>query len=334
MAKVVSSQIEDATNSISKIQDNSLFFKKFSILEKHSLISLIGNTPLIPIQTDHFNINSEVKIFAKAEWLNPGGSVKDRPAWFMVRNAIRSGEIFDEYGQLKYLVDASSGNTAIGYGLVSSILGLKLKLFMPKNASIERIKTLKAYGVELVLTDPSEGIDGAINAVRTYSKNYPDCLYLDQYNNDWNWKAHYYTTGKEIIKQTFNKVTHFISTLGTSGTFMGVGKRLREELSNKVKLIAIQPDSPFHGIEGLKHMESSITPGIYDKNFPDQIQLCSTKEAEKYARILSKQGIFVGTSSGASMAVSLKIAEEIESGIIVTIFPDRGERYLSTHLWD
>jgi cysteine synthase B len=265
--------------------------------------------------------------------MNPGGSIKDRAAWFIIRDAFFSGKIFKEDGSFRTIIDASSGNTAIGYALISSVLGINLKLFMPKNASSERIKILKAYGADLVLTDPLEGIDGAIEEAREYIKACPDNLYLDQYNNEWNWKAHYYGTGKEILKQTNKKINYFVSCLGTTGSFMGTGRRLRKELGENIKLIAVQPDSAFHGIEGVKDIKSSLVPGIYDASFPDKILHVSTADAEKYSKVLAKNGLFVGTSSGAALAACFRVKEDIKDGNIVTIFPDRGDRYFSSNFW-
>jgi cysteine synthase B len=322
------------------IQNNTLdntyaanFIKKIKNLSKNSLLSGIGNTPLIPIELKLEELSPNIKIYAKAEWLNPGGSIKDRAAWFIIRDAILSGNIFNNDGSFRTLVDASSGNTAIGYALVASILDIKLKLFIPKNASVERIKTLKAYGVETILTDPLEGIDGAIEEVRDYVNENSECFYLDQYNNEWNWKAHYYGTGKEVLKQINNKIDYFVCCLGTTGSFMGTGRRLKKELGEKVNLVAVQPDSPFHGIEGVKHMPSSLVPGFYDESFPDSNLEISTSQAEKCTRILAKKGLFVGTSSGAALAASINVARDLTQGTIVTIFPDRGDRYLSTNLW-
>jgi cysteine synthase B len=309
------------------------FIKKFKKLSKNSILSNIGNTPLIPIDLKLKEFSRNIKIFAKAEWLNPGGSIKDRAAWFIIRDAILSGNIFNNDGSFRTLVDASSGNTAIGYALVASILDINLKLFIPKNASIERIKTLEAYGVEIMLTDPLEGMDGAIEEVRDYIKENSEVFYLDQYNNEWNWKAHYYGTGKEILNQIDGKIDYFVSCLGTTGSFMGTGRRLRKELGKKVQLVSVQPDSPFHGIEGVKHMPTSLVPGFYDESFPDLKQEISTSQAERYTRILAKNGLFVGTSSGAALAACINVARDLKQGIIVTLFPDRGDRYLSTNLW-
>ncbi len=299
--------------------------------ESMSLISCLGRTPLLPIRRIWPSLQSPVKIYYKAEFLNPGGSVKDRAAWMMIKNALLSGELTEN----KTIIDATSGNTGIGYALIAAILGLKVKLFIPKNASKERIQLLRSYGVQLVLTDPLEGIDGAIQeARRLYSRNPEKYFYPDQYNNDNNWKAHYLTTGPEIWEQSGGQVTHFVSGLGTSGTFMGVGRFLKEKNPN-VTLVAVQPDHPFHGIEGLKHMASALIPGIYDESLADIQLTASTQEAQKHATLLAREeGVLVGLSSGAALAATLKIARSLDEGFIVTIFPDRGDRYLSEQFWE
>lgn len=301
-------------------------------LSQNTLLANIGNTPLIRLGFLKEKIPLDVDILAKIEWMNPGGSVKDRPAWNIIKSALLSGELFIGSDSFRTMVDASSGNTAIGYALVASTLGLKLKLFIPQNASKERIQILKAYGVEIVLTDPLEGIDGSIEAVRKYVETHPDVYYLDQYNNDANWKAHYYGTANEVLNQTRNSLTHFVCCLGTTGTFMGIGQRIKEILPNS-NIVAVQPDSPFHGIEGVKHLASSIVPGIYDKNLPDQTLFVSSQEAQDGTKLLAQNGLFGGTSSGAALAACLKIAETLDYGTIVTIFPDKGDRYISTNTW-
>ena len=287
------------------------------------IVQRIGDTPLIPLDSP----NPDVSLFAKAEWMNPGGSVKDRAARSIILEALNSNEL-----QGKELLDASSGNTAIAYAMISSAMKIPLTICIPENASRERIQMLRAYGANLVLTDRMEGTDGAIEVARelaTDSKYY----YADQYNNDANWLAHYRTTGVEIIDQTAGQITHFVSGLGTSGTFMGTSRRLKEEIPD-VKVISFQPDSPFHGIEGLKHMETAITPGIYDQNLADRNIVVNTKRAiESTVELTRTQGLFVGVSSGAAYTAAIELAHELESGVIVTIFPDRGERYLSERFW-
>ncbi len=309
--------------------DNEILFEKMNNLQLRQselgIVQQIGNTPLIRIRRLTPK-NRKVEIYAKAEWLNPGGSVKDRPAWFMIQHAIATGELRPG----KIILDATSGNTGIGYAMIGAALGYKVKLCLPQNASPERIRLLRAYGADLCLTDPLEGTDGAIEVARKLVEEEPErYYYIDQYNNPWNWKAHYYTTGNEIWQQTNGKVTHFVAGLGTTGTFCGVVRRLKE-YNPVVRAIAVQPDSPFHGIEGLKHLETAIVPGIYDETLVDEHISVSTEEARQMMRQLAKvEGLFVGTSSGAALAAALKIADKIDEGVIVTIFPDRGDRYLS-----
>jgi cysteine synthase B len=294
------------------------------------ILGQIGNTPLIDLSR-FFSRNKNVQILAKAEWFNPGGSVKDRAAYFMLTQAIQHEELTNG----KIILDASSGNTGIGYALVGAALGYKVMICIPKNASPERLKLLKAYGAELVLTDPLEGIDEAILTARKMKADDPDLFYYpDQYSNDGNWKAHYYTTGKEIWNQTRGQVTHFVAGLGTSGTFTGVTRFLKS-MNPTVHTVALQPDSPFHGLEGLKHMETSLVPKIYDPELADEMLFISTEESHKLTQELArKEGILVGLSSGAALVGALELSERIEEGIIVAVFPDRGERYLSDNVWE
>src|SRR6266508_4661670 len=294
-----------------------------------SLLDLIGNTPLIKLT--NLVGNPRVEIYGKAEWANPGGSVKDRPALNMILEGERSGALTHD----KTIIDSTSGNTGIAYAMIAAARGYRVKLCLPKNASEERKRILDAYGVELVLTDPLAGSDGAILAVREIVAADPDkYFYPDQYNNPANWRAHYETTGVEIFEQTGGRVTHFVAGLGTSGTFVGTGRRLRE-LKPEVKLVSMQPDSPFHGLEGLKHMETAIVPGIYDATIADAAYEISTESAHDYTRRLGKEeGLLVGISSGAALACALKVARTIETGVIVTVFPDGGDKYLSERFWD
>ncbi len=289
---------------------------------------LVGNTPLLKMR----NLTVEGKeIYAKAEWLNPGGSVKDRPALNIILEGERSGRLTRD----KTILDATSGNTGIAYAWLGAARGYRVKLALPQNASEERKRILKAYGVDLVLTSPLEGSDGAIReARRLYAENPELYFYADQYNNDANWRAHYETTAPEIWNQTAGRITHFVAGLGTSGTFVGTSRRLKE-LNPQIQCIAFQPDSPFHGLEGLKHMETAIVPGIYDTTIADENIEASTEEAHKYARLLGKQeGLLVGVSSAAAMACAMKVAEKIERGVVVTIFPDSADKYLSESFWD
>ncbi len=296
---------------------------------KSNIMEQIGNTPLLALSRI-VPTNSQVEIFAKAEWFNPGGSVKDRAACFMIARAIKEGKLTKD----KIIIDATSGNTGIGYSLIAAFLGYKITLCIPANASIERIRLLKAYGANLILTDPLEGMDEAILTAKSMNKENPGLyFYPDQYNNDANWLAHYYTTGKEIWEQTKGNVTHFISGIGTGGTFTGVSRRLKHE-KPEVSSVSVQPDSPFHGLEGLKHLDSSIIPGIYDPSLVDLNFSITTDEAQTMTKRLAREeGVLVGLSSGAVLAASLKLADQIEKGVIVTVFPDRGERYLSDNFW-
>ena len=294
-----------------------------------SLLDLIGNTPLIKLA--NLVENPRAEIYGKAEWANPGGSVKDRPALNMILEGERTGALTPD----KTIIDSTSGNTGIAYAMIAAARGYRVKLCLPKNASEERKRILEAYGAELVLTDPLAGSDGAILVVREIVAADPDkYFYPDQYNNSANWRAHYETTGVEIFEQTGGRITHFIAGLGTSGTFIGTGRRLRE-LKPEVKLISMQPDSPFHGLEGLKHMETAIVPGIYDPALADEKVEVSTEEAHAMVKLLARrEGWFVGISSGANVAAAIKVAERIDAGVIVTILSDDASRYLSEKFWE
>jgi cysteine synthase B len=295
-----------------------------------SMIDLIGGTPLVRLRTFGADLPG-IELFAKAEFQNPGGSVKDRAAASILREAERTGRLRDGVT----ILDATSGNTGIAYAMISAAYGYRLKLCMPANVTPERTRTLKAYGAELVLTDPMEGTDGAIReARRLFAADPQRYFYADQYNNDANWRAHYETTGPEIIEQTEGRITHFVAGLGTSGTFMGVGRRLRE-FNPDVQLISVQPDSPMHGVEGLKHMETAIRPGIYDDTLADEDVRITTERAYAFTRRLaSEEGMLVGVSSGAALAAALDLAERVPKGVIVMVFPDSGTRYLTERFWD
>ncbi|MFW9854953.1 MAG: PLP-dependent cysteine synthase family protein [Candidatus Thorarchaeota archaeon] len=299
-------------------------------IKNHGILAQIGNTPLIEL-TQFFSWKKQVKIFAKAEWLNPGGSVKDRAALLMVTQAIQDGNLTKG----KIILDASSGNTGIGYALVGAALGYEVMICIPRNASPERLRLLKVYGAKLVLTDPLEGIDEAIMTARKMKADNPDLYYYpDQYSNDANWMAHYHTTGKEIWEQTRGRVTHFVAGLGTTGTFTGTSRFLKSR-DPGIQTIALQPDSPFHGLEGLKYMETSLIPAIYDSRLVDEMLFISSELSQGLTQELArKEGLVVGPSSGAALAGVLQIAERIEKGVIVTVFPDRGERYLSDRFWE
>src|SRR5215813_11608292 len=276
---------------------------------------LVGNTPLLKLRNLTRHLQA-VKIYAKAEWFNPGGSVKDRPA-------------------LNMILDATSGNTGIAYAWIGASKGYKVRLALPQNASEERKRILRTYGADLVLTSPLEGSDGAIReARRLYAENPDEYFYPDQYNNPANWKAHYESTALEIWEQTGGGVTHFVAGLGTSGTFVGVGRRLKE-LNPEIRIISFQPDSPFHGLEGLKHMPTSIVPGIYDPELADENLEIGTEAAHDCARRLGREeGLLVGVSAGAALAAALEVAGSTDSGVVVTVFPDGGDKYLSEKFWD
>lgn len=299
------------------------------------LEALIGGTPLLSFRRLTAHLPASVRVVAKAEWMNPGGSVKDRAAANIIHEAERAGLLSPG----KTILDSTSGNTGIAYAMLGAAKGYKVKLFVPANASPERIAILRAYGAELVLTDPLEGSDGAIRAVRALIAEQPDAyFYADQYNNPANWRAHYQTTGVEIWEQTDGAVTHFVAGLGTTGTLMGTGRRLKD-YNPDVQIVALQPDSPFHGLEGLKHMPTAIKPGIYDAFFPDRQLGISTEDTYSMARRLAREeGYLVGISAAAAMVGSLQIAAELadagEPGVIVTLFPDNAYKYLSDHrLW-
>ena len=297
------------------------------------LIDLIGNTPLIALDHVRGDLPDNIEIYIKAEWFNPGGSVKDRAAKGIVTDAF-ARDLLAEGGTL---LDASSGNTGIAYAMLAAAMGFRLVLCLPENANEERKRTLRAYGAELVLTDPQEGSDGAINEAKRQAASHPNYYYADQYSNDANWRAHFTSTGPEVVDQTSGRLTHFISGLGTSGTCMGVGKYLRDALPTAT-VISFQPDSPFHGLEGMKHMDSAIVPPIYDANVPHEDRDCRTEHAyEMVRRVGREEGMLVGISGGAAINLAIEVgreqAELDKSAVIVALVPDGGERYLSDHFW-
>lgn len=298
---------------------------------EEGLPALIGNTPLLPLVSLSKELYPEVKVYAKAEWFNPSGSVKDRPAWGIIQKALHEGWILPGV----HLLDSTSGNMGIAYATLGSALGIPITLALPSNASRERIQILQAFGAELVLTDPLEGSDGAIRKAQELVEEHPNrYYYANQYDNPANWQSHYQTTGPEILSQTDGEITHFVVGLGTSGTMTGVTKYLRER-APEVEIIAVQPDSPFNGLEGLKHMPTAIQPGIYDPHLPDRTIGVTTEKAYEMVRCLaSEEGYFVGVSAGAAAAAALQVAREINHGTVVTIFPDAGFKYLSDEeLW-
>ncbi len=295
-----------------------------------TLLDLVGNTPLLRLRRFE-RADGRVRLYAKAEWKNPGGSVKDRAAASMIIDGEQRGLL----GPGKIILDATSGNTGIAYAMMGAARGYGVKLCMPSNVTPERKRILRAYGAELVLTDPMDGSDGAIREVRRIFAADPEPYYYpDQYSNPANWRAHYETTGPELLAQTDGTITHFIAGLGTSGTFMGAGRFFREHAPG-VRLISVQPETALHGLEGLKHMESAIVPSIYDPGLADEDQRASTEDAYTLTRRLAtEEGLLVGISCGAALAVGLRTAATIEDGVIVMIFPDGGEKYLSERFWE
>lgn len=292
---------------------------------------MVGNTPLIPLRRVAAGISPRVQVLAKAEWFNPGGSIKDRPALNILRAALADGSL----GNGKRLLDSTSGNMGIAYATFGAVLGIPVTLALPANASSERISILRALDAELILTDPLEGTDGALQVARRLAVEQPELyFYANQYDNPANWQAHYFSTGPEIIQQTNGRLTHFVAGLGTSGTLTGVGRYLRQYHAD-IQLVAVQPDSPLHGLEGLKHMPTAIKPGIFDDQFPDRTLTISTEDAYEMVRRLARQeGLFVGISAGAAAAAAIRVARELDDGAVVTVFPDAGYKYLSDkELW-
>ncbi len=293
------------------------------------IFSRIGDTPLVRLR--RIGLGRKVKIYAKLEWFNPGGSIKDRAAAEMIRDGERRGLLTPD----KTLIDATSGNTGIAYAMIGAALGYRVKLALPKNASPERKKILRSYGAELILTDPLKGSDGAIEAIRDlYAQDPERYFYPDQYNNPSNWLAHYRTTASEIHRELGGRATHFVAGLGTSGTFVGTSRRLKELIPG-IRCVSFIPDSPMHGLEGLKHMPTALVPGIYDPGLADENLEVGTEEAQKMTlRLAREEGLLVGVSSGAAMAASLRLARNLEEGVIVTVFPDGGFKYLSEDFWE
>jgi cysteine synthase B len=304
-----------------------------------TLLDRIGNTPLVRLERLSAHL-SGVKIYGKAEWMNPGGSVKDRAASNIVKSAMAAGTLGPGSAGKgsKALLDATSGNTGIAYAMLGAALSFPVQLCMPSNVSVERKRILSAYGAEVTFTDPADGSDGAIRMARQVAAEHPEkFFYADQYGNDNNWRAHYNTTGNEIWQQTEGTVTHFVSALGTSGTFMGTTRRLRE-LNPNIKCISMQPDSPFNGLEGLKHMATAIVPPIYDDKLADWNIDMATERAYAMAKWLGRnQGILVGVSAAAAAAAALEVAEaEAAAGreaVVVTILCDSADKYLSERFW-
>lgn len=291
---------------------------------------LVGNTPLLKL-TRAAEAVRPVEIYAKAEWWNPGGSVKDRAALSMILEGERSGALTAE----TILIDATSGNTGIAYAWIAAARGYRVRLCLPRSASPERKRILGAFGVDLVMTEGGDGTDGAIREARKLVAADPGrYFYPDQYSNPANPAAHYHGTGREILEQTQGRVTHFVCGLGTSGTFMGTGRRLREH-DPRVRLISFQPDGPFHGLEGMKYMPSAIVPAIYDARLADENLEIPTEEAYAMVKRLAREeGLLVGISAGAALAAALKVAGRLTSGVVVTVFPDSADKYLSDRFWE
>jgi cysteine synthase B len=293
-------------------------------------ISQIGNTPLIKLRKVTEYLPDSVSVYAKAEHLNPGGSVKDRTALQIIIEALQRGDLREG----KTLIDSTSGNTGISYAMIGAALGIPVEIAMPASASEERKCILRSYGATLTLTDPEQGSDGAqryvLEKLKSQSGEY---FYANQYNNDANWRAHFEGTGAEIIDQTEGLISHFVAGIGTTGTFVGVSRRLRA-FNPSVRCYSIQPDQPKHGMKGLRHLKTALVPGIYDPTLADLESLCSSDEAFSMTRRLAREeGLLVGISSGANVAAALRVAERLEEGVVVTILCDSGNRYLSQSFW-
>jgi cysteine synthase B len=300
--------------------------------QANDLTASIGATPLIRLRRVASDLPARVEVFAKAEHLNPGGSVKDRAAQAMILEGERTGRL--RPGQI--ILDATSGNTGIAYAMIGAARGYRVALCLPKNASMERKRILRIYGAEIIETDPMQGTDGAQIKAREMAALEPDkYFYPDQYNNDANWRAHYDGTAPEIWEQTQGRITHFLAGLGTSGTFVGVARRLKS-YSAGIRVISMQPDSPLHGLEGMKHMQTAIVPGIYDAQLADENVEVTTEDAQEMTRRLAREeGLLVGVSSGANVYAALRLAREVEPGsVVVTVLCDGGGRYLSEHFWE
>jgi S-sulfo-L-cysteine synthase (O-acetyl-L-serine-dependent) len=295
-------------------------------------IERIGNTPLLRLDRIARELPN-IQLLGKAEWYNPGGSVKDRAAFNIVKEGRRSGK----FASGNTLLDSTSGNTGIAYAMIAAAEGFPVTLCMPENVSVERKRILFAYGANIIYTDPADGSDGAIRAARElYAREPEKYFYADQYSNDANWQAHYHGTANEIWQQTEGRVTHFVSMMGTSGTFMGTARRLKE-LNPEIRCISLQPDSPFHGIEGAKHMASAIIPAIYDSSLADEDVGISTEDSYDAAiRAAREEGLLIGISAGAAIAGCLEVARRLpknQNAVFVTILPDSGDKYLSERFW-
>ena len=301
-------------------------------IAKLYLESAIGNTPLIRLRSVTKDLPENVEVYAKAEYLNPGGSVKDRAALAMILAGEKSGEL----SRSKTILDATSGNTGIAYAMIGAARGYKVALTLPKNASATRKRILKLYGAEIIETDQMQGTDGAQLKAKELVAEFPDkYFYPDQYNNEANWKAHYATTAPEIWRQTHGRITHFVAGLGTTGTFIGTTRRLKE-FTPYLHAVSVQPDSPLHGLEGMKHLATAIVPGIYDAKIADENAQVETEEAQNMTKRLAREeGLFVGISAGANVFAALEMAKKLnEPAVIVTILCDGGGKYLNEDFWD
>lgn len=298
---------------------------------KRSALELVGNTPLVRINSITRELGPDVEVYAKLEGCNPGGSVKDRAALRMIEDAEKSGRLTKD----KVILDSTSGNTGIAYAWIGAVKGYKVDLVVPENVSGERKKILKAFGANVVYSSPFEGSDGAIRlAWKLYVDNPVKYCKLDQYNNPSNAAAHYDTTGPEIIEQTQGRLTHFVASIGTGGTIMGTGRRLKE-FRKDIQVIAVEPDNPMHGLEGLKHMATSIVPGIYhEEELDDKIPAPTEESYQMAKRLAREEGLLLGQSAGAAMWAALRLGKSLKSGVIVVIFPDNGDKYLSTRMWE
>lgn len=293
-------------------------------------LACVGNTPLLRLRSLEAEV-AAAELFAKAEHLNPGHSVKDRPALRMILQAERSGSLAPD----KSILDATSGNTGIALAWIGAGRGYRVTLCLPGNASAERLRTLRALGAELVLTDPQESHDGAYREAQRLAAAFPHRYWhANQYDNPENWRAHHATTGPEIWRQSDGRVTHFVAGIGTSGTLMGVGRFLRQQRPD-IKLLGVQPDSPLHGLEGLKHLETAFWPGIYDSALPDEVRMVRTEDAQAMVRRLARdEGLLVGTSAGANVHAALELARSLTGGVVVTILCDHGSNYLNAAFWE
>lgn len=293
------------------------------------LVEHIGDTPLLEMPRLSEEV-APVRILGKAEWFNPGGSVKDRAALGMIEDGIQTGKLTKD----KILLDATSGNTGIAYAMICAAMGYRVRLCVPKNMSLIRRQILESYGAELILTAPHLGSDGAIEeAIRLYKESPDVYFYPDQYSNDANWKAHYHGTGRELIRQTNGEITHFITGLGTSGTFTGTGRRLKE-FNKDIRLISFQPDSPMHGLEGLKHLPTNLVPSIYDADLADENYWVRTEEAQAMCRrVAREEGLLIGISAGAAVATALRAARKLSRGVVVAVLCDSGHKYIDMDYW-